>query len=352
MEVVNWVRPPHHFHHIPTNGCESSHRQDWVPSLRYTEREREVSLLDRSGWPYTEQQGRRTAVRPSGRPTQRATAKSTTVSTPYATHSRHTAWLKEQRPDQSISKERTPVPSTRIGARTTQPRDEKCSTEVVATIAGGHTEAMTRDEEGRRKTRKEEEGARKRRGHIRLSTILMTLLLRSKGLSIQGVSCLIPYTLTLTRSRNKFHLLGVSALVLGPLAFIYVVEGGLEIDILLKFLRQRHQDLAQIPHGVGTTLLIALLLGLSHPFSPHGRFSLGLCNPSSLRRYDAALTPRANASAIATSSSEILGESEVLKDIKFQDLTKSLTSENLAAGSALMKLVDGHFALGGEPPTA
>ncbi|KAJ8429209.1 hypothetical protein Cgig2_012337 [Carnegiea gigantea] len=44
----------------------------------------------------------------------------------------------------------------------------------------------------------------------------MTLLLRSLGLSIQGVSYLIPYTLTLARRRNKFHLLGVMAFVLGP----------------------------------------------------------------------------------------------------------------------------------------
>ncbi|KAJ8438938.1 LOW QUALITY PROTEIN: hypothetical protein Cgig2_012833 [Carnegiea gigantea] len=68
------------------------------------------------------------------------------------------------------------------------------------------------DEEERRKNKGKRGGL-----HIGLSTILMTVLLKSLDLSIQGVSCLIPYTLTLTlaRRRNKFHLLGFSAFVLG-----------------------------------------------------------------------------------------------------------------------------------------
>ena len=66
----------------------------------------------------------------------------------------------------------------------------------------------------------------------------MTLLLRSPGISIQGVSCLIPCTLTLARRRNKFHLVGVATFVLGPLALVYVVEACLKIAILLKFLSQ------------------------------------------------------------------------------------------------------------------
>ncbi|KAJ8420566.1 hypothetical protein Cgig2_011054 [Carnegiea gigantea] len=52
---------------------------------------------------------------------------------------------------------------------------------------------------------------------------------------------------------------------------------------------------------------------------------------------------------MVTSSLAILGESEVLEAAKSQDLTKSWTRESLAAGSALMKLVDGRCVLGGEP---
>ncbi|KAJ8432897.1 hypothetical protein Cgig2_014484 [Carnegiea gigantea] len=99
------------------------------------------------------------------------------------------------------------------------------------------------------------------------------------------ISCLIPCTLTLTltliKRRNKLHLLGVSTFVLDSLVLVYVVEVGLEIAILLKFLGQRHQDLAQISQCIGTTLLITLLLGLGHSFSPRGHFSLGLCQHSS-----------------------------------------------------------------------
>ncbi|KAJ8421065.1 LOW QUALITY PROTEIN: hypothetical protein Cgig2_006336 [Carnegiea gigantea] len=56
-----------------------------------------------------------------------------------------------------------------------------------------------------------------------------------------------------------------------------------------------------------------------------------ITSPSNLRHSAAALTPQANTSAIATSSSYH-------------------TSENLAAGSALIKLVDGRRVLRGEPP--
>ncbi|KAJ8425914.1 LOW QUALITY PROTEIN: hypothetical protein Cgig2_033855 [Carnegiea gigantea] len=95
--------------------------------------------------------------------------------------------------------------------------------------------------------------------------------------------CLIPCTITLTERRNKLHLLVVSALILGPLALHLVA------------------------------------------------------NPSSLRHSTAALTPRVNASAVVTSSSIILGGSEVPEVAKSQDLTKSCISENLATRSALIK---------------
>ncbi|KAJ8428789.1 hypothetical protein Cgig2_009974 [Carnegiea gigantea] len=179
--------------------------------------------------------------------------------------------------------------------------------------------------QGRKKKEQEKRGG----SHIRLSTILMSLLLRSPSLSIEGVSCLIPCALTLTRKRNKFHLLGVSAFILDLLAVVCEVEVGVEIVILLKLLSQHHQDLVQIPQGIGIVVLTALLLGLSHPFSPCSAFSfsnatsIGSPAPPAFGTPSQLSPPQANASAIVTSSSVILGESKVPEVAKSQDLTKS-----------------------------
>ncbi|KAJ8438388.1 LOW QUALITY PROTEIN: hypothetical protein Cgig2_006306 [Carnegiea gigantea] len=70
MQAANSARPIPHFHYVPTNGGEPSHRPERVPSPCSTEREWEVSRSNQSNQPYTEQQGRRAAARPSGRPTQ------------------------------------------------------------------------------------------------------------------------------------------------------------------------------------------------------------------------------------------------------------------------------------------
>ncbi|KAJ8434595.1 hypothetical protein Cgig2_025021 [Carnegiea gigantea] len=63
--------------------------------------------------------------------------------------------------------------------------------------------------------------------HIRLSTVLMPLLLRSPSLSIQGVGGFVPRVLTLGGRRDKLHLLRVTALIGGPLMLIHIVERGL-----------------------------------------------------------------------------------------------------------------------------
>ncbi|KAJ8428287.1 LOW QUALITY PROTEIN: hypothetical protein Cgig2_027419 [Carnegiea gigantea] len=229
---------------------------------------------------------------------------------------------------------------------------------------------LTLHRKEKRTKKKEKEGAL----HIGLFTVLTTLIFRSLGISIQGVIHLIPCLITLTRRRNKLHLFEVSALVLGPLALVNVVEVGLEVAVFLKFLGQRHQDLAYL-HGPADGLAPGLGPASQPPRSPQpwplkapppagaaGLFSRPLerlrrwyqvANPSSIRHSVAALTPRANASAIVISSSVILGGSEVPETAKSQDLTKSLTnswmSENLAVGSAMMKLVDGCWVLMGEP---
>ncbi|KAJ8444601.1 hypothetical protein Cgig2_023664 [Carnegiea gigantea] len=133
MEAANSVRPLPHFDYVPTAGCKPSYRQVRVPSPHSAEREREASWSNRGGRPYSGHHDwhMTTAVRPSGHPIQgqTATAKSTIAFTPYATHSRRTVWLKKQ-------EEQEPAQP--------QLRDEECSAEVMATIARGYAEGMTR----------------------------------------------------------------------------------------------------------------------------------------------------------------------------------------------------------------
>ncbi|KAJ8433388.1 hypothetical protein Cgig2_019178 [Carnegiea gigantea] len=292
MKAANSTRPLPHFDYIPTNGCEPSHRQEQAPSPRYTERER--------GRPYAKQRGRCVAARPGGWLTQGSGH--TTTECQELKKSLHELAEKGQI-DQFLKRGHEPAQP--------QPRDEECSTEVVAIIAGSYAEGMTRPawkaqlrsaqqvltteqgphitvptmltQPGRdivlsvhpilgfggqevnpasmirlsvrfggklkaknlevdflvidvptaynvilgcptlHKMKKKEQ--RKRGGlHIRLSTILTTLIFRSPDVSIQGVSCLISRTITLTKRTNKLHLFRVSALMPGPLALIYVVK--------------------------------------------------------------------------------------------------------------------------------
>ncbi|KAJ8426092.1 LOW QUALITY PROTEIN: hypothetical protein Cgig2_006573 [Carnegiea gigantea] len=122
---------------------------------------------------------------------------------------------------------------------------------------------------------------------------------------------------------------------------------------------------------LGAALLVTLLLRLGRPFRPCGRISLGLpllagftgvqislqLFSTPLVRSDKPLQSSAfhcssHPSAKATSSSVTFGTSEAPGVAKSQDLTRSRMSENLAAKSALMKLVDGHWVIRGEPPAA
>ncbi|KAJ8423700.1 hypothetical protein Cgig2_003384 [Carnegiea gigantea] len=173
MKAANSARPLPHFNYIPTHVVEPSHRLERVPSPRYSERERAVSRLNRSVWPYTEQLGRRVAARPSGRPMQGTTvrghpmlrrlppmiaplkSKNARKYCEFHKQSEHTTTecreLKKalheladkgqidrflKRGPRFLRREQEPAQP--------QSRDEECSMEVVATIAGGYTEGMTR----------------------------------------------------------------------------------------------------------------------------------------------------------------------------------------------------------------
>ncbi|KAJ8445627.1 LOW QUALITY PROTEIN: hypothetical protein Cgig2_018568 [Carnegiea gigantea] len=165
----------------------------------------------------------------------------------------------------------------------------------------------------------------------------MTLLLRSPDLSIQGVGCLVPYALTIAGRRDKLHLLGVTAFILGPLTLVHIVELGLKIAVLLKRLGQRRQDLAyqhvpagslvswpgppftpprlhqprpsQVPPLAGAASPSFRLPG--RPDQPLGFPNVAGTDLSNLQHSAAALTPGAIASAMATSFSVTFGGSEV-----------------------------------------
>ncbi|KAJ8438375.1 LOW QUALITY PROTEIN: hypothetical protein Cgig2_006293 [Carnegiea gigantea] len=260
MEAANSVWPFPHFDYMPTADCEPSHWYVHISSLYSTKREREASRSNRSGRPYSEHHDRHTTmtVKPSGRPFQGQAAKSTTTSTPYR-------------------------------ACTAPATNEECSMEVVTTIVGGYAEGMTRSAwkaqfRGAQQKKKEQE----KEGGYSSGSPLSSRASSSEVSALSSKGCLIPFTITLTGRRNKLQLLGVSALVLRLLVLVDVVEVGLKVATLMKFLGQYHQDLTFFQ-----------------------RRWYQVASPSSLRHSVAALTPLANASTIVTSSSVILGRSEV-----------------------------------------
>ncbi|KAJ8428288.1 hypothetical protein Cgig2_027420 [Carnegiea gigantea] len=143
MEVANSARPLPHFDYVPTAGCKPSHWQGCIPYPHYTEREREASRSNRSGQPYAEHHDRYTAARPSGRPIQGADSQGhTTTECHELKKALHELADKGQidrflkRGPCFLHREQEPAQP--------QPRDEECSTEIVATIAGGYAEGKTR----------------------------------------------------------------------------------------------------------------------------------------------------------------------------------------------------------------
>ncbi|KAJ8435270.1 hypothetical protein Cgig2_026009 [Carnegiea gigantea] len=61
----------------------------------------------------------------------------------------------------------------------------------------------------------------------------------------------------LTREWDKLHLFGVTALSLDPLAFLYIMEVGLKVIILLEIRGQCHQDLTEEIHSLLIAPLVA-----------------------------------------------------------------------------------------------
>ncbi|KAJ8425846.1 LOW QUALITY PROTEIN: hypothetical protein Cgig2_033941 [Carnegiea gigantea] len=316
MEPVNAARPLPHFDYVPTTGYELSHQYAHVPSPHHPEKDREASRSNQSGRPYTGNHDRcaAAATRPSGHPVQGQTAKSTTTSTPYVTHSKQTTWLEEQVRGHPMLRRLLPMTASpkphnarkycgfheQNGHTTSechemktallkltdkgqidhflkkgpcflnrerefaepQLRDEECSTEVVATIAGGYEEEISIfiDESSNiaHLKNKNKNKINKKGLHIGPSAILTVLIFRRLSLDIQGVSHLmfraIPFVgspdprpcpaddhrCNRGRPQSSHHPESLEPMSLRP----------------------------YVPHGVCTALLIALPLALATLLSP------------------------------------------------------------------------------------
>ncbi|KAJ8421184.1 LOW QUALITY PROTEIN: hypothetical protein Cgig2_011312 [Carnegiea gigantea] len=286
MEAASLARPHPPFDYPLVHEREPSHRPERMLSPRYAEHGRELSRSDWSGRPNTGQLGRRATMGPTGRLTQGETIRSIAACTPYATHSRGHPMLRrppfmtappkpqnarkyygfhEQSGHTTI--ERRELKKAlheladkgqidrflRIGPRFLRreqeptpplPRDEECSTEVVATIAGGYTEGITRLA-WKTKSKSLEVDFLVVDVPTTYNVILVRpTLCKGREEKIRRVTrralhhhhALPPQKprprllggciLALGGRRDKLHLLKVTALNGGPLALIHVVEAG------------------------------------------------------------------------------------------------------------------------------
>ncbi|KAJ8435714.1 LOW QUALITY PROTEIN: hypothetical protein Cgig2_002671 [Carnegiea gigantea] len=157
-----------------------------------------------------------------------------------------------------------------------------------------------------------------------------------------GVGCVIPCTLILAGRRDKLHLLGVMTFIFGPLMLVYIVQS---CSLAWATLSALVATLASAFVSGSSSWCCKLFFSASRASRSAFSFSQNrwyrVKSPSNLRHSVAALTPLANASAITISSSMTFGGSKVPGVAKSDDLTKYWTRKNLAAGSTLMKLVDG-----------
>ncbi|KAJ8419664.1 hypothetical protein Cgig2_033946 [Carnegiea gigantea] len=230
------------------------------------------------------------------------------------------------------------------------PRDEECSMKIVATVAGGYnvnpactihlplsfgdklkarnlevnflvfdmptaynvilgcpTLHMAKAREYAQGERENEEQGKRGGLHIRLSTVLTTLIFRSPGISMQRLVTLSPAPSPSPKEE-------VSGLVVGPLPLIDVVEPP----------RSPQPWPLKAPpptDAAGLFFSVSQASCSSFSFSQHRWYRV--TSPCSLRHSVTALTPRTNASAIVISSLVILGGSEVPEAAKSQELTKS-----------------------------
>ncbi|KAJ8423392.1 hypothetical protein Cgig2_003777 [Carnegiea gigantea] len=158
MEAANFVKPLPHFDYVPTVGCKPSHRYTLAPSHRYSSEMLEASQLDQNGQPQKESHDRSMAPNAcsSSHASRERLAKSTIASIPYATHSQQTAYNKCHELRKALHElvnkgqidrflKRGPCFLQReYEPARPEPRDEECFTEVMATIAGGYAEGITR----------------------------------------------------------------------------------------------------------------------------------------------------------------------------------------------------------------
>ncbi|KAJ8421329.1 hypothetical protein Cgig2_012821 [Carnegiea gigantea] len=203
--------------------------------------------------------------------------------------------------------------STERGPVRPEPREEECSTEIVATITGGYAKGITwsvwkaqlrglqqaltaeqgnyevnptgmirlplhfRDKAKARnlktKRTKTNKDCRTSDARVLIITILMhrgliTFIIRSRGLTVKRGGLLIALTVFIKHGWNKILQLRVP--ILGPslTAVLDVLNVPLQVAFLSKRVRgQGYQEFSKEFCAVLRPALIALMLGLSHPLS-------------------------------------------------------------------------------------
>ncbi|KAJ8424343.1 hypothetical protein Cgig2_022189 [Carnegiea gigantea] len=131
MEAATSTRPLPHFDHVPTTTCKPSHRLTRLPSPHHTNRDREASQPNRNGQPLMENHDRLAAA--STGHTKAKCRELKKALRDLADKGQIDRFLKKG--PCFLHGEREPAQP--------QPRDEKCSMEVMATTARGYTEGMT-----------------------------------------------------------------------------------------------------------------------------------------------------------------------------------------------------------------
>ncbi|KAJ8430646.1 hypothetical protein Cgig2_025659 [Carnegiea gigantea] len=138
MEAASSAMPLPRFEYVPTMSCEPSHRYDPAMSPHHSERMREALTLMEIGG-----HGKRIASAPLG-PTH-------TLATVQAMGRRRSQPRLRRRAQHTLdeppglkNKSRPRGLEREHGLVRPEPRDKECSTEVVATIAGGYAEGITR----------------------------------------------------------------------------------------------------------------------------------------------------------------------------------------------------------------
>ncbi|KAJ8421202.1 LOW QUALITY PROTEIN: hypothetical protein Cgig2_002636 [Carnegiea gigantea] len=138
IEAVNSMRPLPTFNYAPTTGCKSSHKHATTESLRGSDEVREIIQPERSGQSHERNRDPRLGKAPDKSSRLDKPAR-TSYAEKAVAHDHGTEAVQcVERGPQALPKQCDPVHE--------EPREEECSTEIVATIAYGYAKGIIRME--------------------------------------------------------------------------------------------------------------------------------------------------------------------------------------------------------------